>query len=248
MCHLMVPLILFIINIPPLLALDKTGIVVNIQGKVLREPVQKKKTIKKLFSNESFMATESEEELKLGEEIFFGDKIRTEEKSLLKIKMNHNTMLTLGPKSKMEIKSEETNLHSGILRTLIPHGNLDKIKLTTPHAAMGIRGTEFITQVKEGKTIVALLTGSLDINQGGENRELLKKHSIQISQKGFGELKPLSDALVFLLLKNSIDDNLDLENLPPTETKPELTNNEPQLRKSFRPKNWQEILNENQQE
>jgi len=117
--------------------------------------------------------------LKDGDSIFEGDLLKSEKGSFAKILMKDDTIFQLGPntemifeKFKMKTKSKRTatyNLVKGQLRSLFTVKSKEKsLKIKTPNTAMGIRGTEILSDVYKYKgkvkTDIALLSGKLDID------------------------------------------------------------------------------------
>lgn len=117
--------------------------------------------------------------LKAGDSIFEGDLLKSEKGSFAKILMKDDTIFQLGPntemifeKFKMKTKSKRTatyNLVKGQLRSLFTVKSKEKsLQIKTPNTAMGIRGTEILSDVYKFKgkvkTDIALLSGKLDID------------------------------------------------------------------------------------
>jgi hypothetical protein len=116
--------------------------------------------------------------LKEGDSLFSGDEIHTQSGSFIKVIMRDDTVFQLGAKSSFKFgefsfKTKEDrhavyNLMQGKLRSLftVP-AKEGALKLNTPTASMGIRGTEILSDVYkiDGvlKTDIALLRGKLDV-------------------------------------------------------------------------------------
>lgn len=116
--------------------------------------------------------------LSLGEWIEEGDIIESEKKSFVKILMKDDTIFSIGPASKfafeqfkMKTKNERTaiyNLITGKLRSVFTKKAPRKtLTIKTPSAAMGVRGTEIVSDVYRVKgqvrTDIALLHGKLEV-------------------------------------------------------------------------------------
>ena len=134
--------------------------------------------------------------LKDGDSIYEGDTLKSEKSAFAKILMKDDTIFQLGPntemifeKFKFESKKKRTatyNLVKGQLRSLFTVKSKEKsLTIKTPNAAMGIRGTEILSDVYkfEGKvkTDIALLSGKLDVDlKSMKLGESLKKSVIQL--------------------------------------------------------------------
>jgi hypothetical protein len=125
-------------------------------------------------------------ELKSGSSVTSGDVVQTEEKSFVRIKMTDETILSIGPKSKLEIKHYEYktnairktiyNLQYGKLRSLINKkaNKGDEIKINTRVVAIGVRGTEILSNaylVKDKATAdTMLLHGKASAQVGAKGK------------------------------------------------------------------------------
>ncbi|TNE95721.1 MAG: hypothetical protein EP326_14535 [Deltaproteobacteria bacterium] len=134
--------------------------------------------------------------LKDGDSIFEGDLLKSEKGSFAKILMKDDTIFQLGPntemifeKFKFKTKSERTatyNLVKGQLRSLFTVKSKDKsLTIKTPNTAMGIRGTEILSDVYKFKgkikTDIALMSGKLDVDLSAMKLgEALKNNIIQL--------------------------------------------------------------------
>ncbi|MFZ4714792.1 MAG: FecR domain-containing protein [Bacteriovoracaceae bacterium] len=248
--------VIFICALFPMISLwaqsEIIGRVTQTKGNVFRDSNENKKAVKKLFKDETFLDHKTEEPMKTGDQLFSGDKITTREKSFAQMTLLGKTVFTLGPESSLVLNSRDFYQENGLLHTIVPHGNPDQIKVRTPHVAMGIRGTEFMTQVKVDHTNVALLSGLLAIKTDEVSSILSPKNIQQIAKHTVKEAIAINDSIIFQLLKNSVKEGLDLDpNLYINETtnEPESNNvpkEEGTLRKTFKAKTWQEILEANQ--
>lgn len=112
--------------------------------------------------------------LEKGQKIFSGDILQTMAASSIKFQMTDDTIIALGPNSSFEISKYEFqdkdqrqavfNLVRGQLRAMIHRmAKVGDLEFRTPSIAMGVRGTEFLTNEINNKTQVALLSGKLEI-------------------------------------------------------------------------------------
>jgi hypothetical protein len=104
-------------------------------------------------------------EAKVGDPVQEKDRVIVPEGGSIGISMNDETLLSIGPKSTMVIDKYtynpvtrdgqvETSVLRGSLRFvsgLIGRANPGAIKVLTPNATIGIRGTDFIVEVPDGK-------------------------------------------------------------------------------------------------
>lgn len=134
--------------------------------------------------------------LKDGDSIFEGDLLKSEKGSFAKILMKDDTIFQLGPntemifeKFKFKSKKKRTatyNLVKGQLRSLFTVKSKEKsLMIKTPNTAMGIRGTEILSDVYKFKgkvkTDIALMSGKLDIDLSAMKLgEALKQRVIQL--------------------------------------------------------------------
>ncbi|MGB0453322.1 MAG: FecR family protein [Bacteriovoracaceae bacterium] len=116
--------------------------------------------------------------LKGGDKIYVGDIVESDSRSFAKILMHDDSVFSVGPQSKfsfekfqMKNKNERTatyNLIKGKLRSVFTRKAPGKtLKIKTPTASMGIRGTEIVSDVYKVKgrlkTDIALLHGKLEV-------------------------------------------------------------------------------------
>lgn len=132
-----------------------------------------------------------------GDSIFAGDIIKTEKGSLVKVLMNDDTIFQIGPQTKFEFqkfimatkndRQATYKIWHGKLRSLfVKKAKKGMLKIKTPTVAMGVRGTEILTDVyKVGndiKTDIALLSGNLNIQQGKKDFKLKKGEHFSFSK------------------------------------------------------------------
>lgn len=116
--------------------------------------------------------------LSVGESIEEGDIIESEKRSFMKVLMKDDTIFSIGPSTKfafeqfkMKTKNERTatyNLLKGKLRSVFTKKAPKKtLTIKTPSAAMGVRGTEIVSDVYKFKgklrTDIALIHGKLEV-------------------------------------------------------------------------------------
>ncbi len=134
--------------------------------------------------------------LKDGDSIYEGDFLKSEKGSFAKILMKDDTIFQLGPntemifeKFKFKTKEQRTatyNLVKGQLRSLFTVKSKEKsLMIKTPNTAMGIRGTEILSDVYKFKgkikTDIALMSGKLDVDLTKMNLgQALKNRIIQL--------------------------------------------------------------------
>ncbi|WP_127716487.1 FecR domain-containing protein [Halobacteriovorax sp. HLS] len=126
--------------------------------------------------------------LKKGDHLYVGAKLVSGKRSFIKIMMKDDTIFQLGPNSefsleKFEFKSKSEreavyNLAKGKLRSLFTvKAPTRSLKIKTPTASMGVRGTEILSDVYklEGKitTDIALLSGSLEVQAKGVTKKIM---------------------------------------------------------------------------
>ena len=111
--------------------------------------------------------------LELGDSINELDILVTKRRSMVKIQFKDESVLMMGPSSKTYIqkfnyrnnnnRDVTISLVKGWIRTLFKHKNKrGLIQVRTKTAAMGVRGTEFITQYNNKKTEMILIHGKVD--------------------------------------------------------------------------------------
>ncbi len=148
--------------------------------------------------------------LKKGDRVTEGSKIFTGKKSFLKVILKDRTQLSLGPKSSMEIqqflnKGGRKNpgvisLLRGKLRAKIEKNYLDKTKdatskffIKTRSAAMGVRGTDFVTTYNKslGTTSVVTFEGKVSMAKIDDqyfknikNDDLINKLELMVRNEG----------------------------------------------------------------
>lgn len=159
----------------------------NFAGKVLMVRGQVFKIIK-----DDAEASENSFALKVGAIIKEGDVIHSEKKSFAKIRMSDDSLVTVGPTTKLKIEKFEFhskekrnviyNLINGRIRCYV----LNKvkkpysIKIKSKHAALGVRGTEILANhIKDFgnkyQTEFALLSGKAMIVENNSEKDIAIK-------------------------------------------------------------------------
>lgn len=128
-----------------------------------------------------------DQNLKEGDELYQGDIIKTGKSSLVKVLMKDDTLFQIGPQTefgfeefKFRTKKDRDatyNLARGKLRSLFTVKSKTKsLRIKTPSAAMGIRGTEILSDVYSHngqlKTDIALVSGKLEIDARGTGNKI----------------------------------------------------------------------------
>jgi len=151
-----------------------------------------------LESSSGSQKTAKEEEL-----LDVGDTIETDSKTAIRLGFEDGSEVVLSPDSKIKIDSledEEGNdvplieLISGKIRSMIGEGirkwrGSHKFFIKSKDAVMGVRGTDFITDVTSGETEVHTIEGTVDVSQDmasfkGNKRRALKKGFSTKAKKG----------------------------------------------------------------
>lgn len=156
-------LVLFTILFAQSLYAKKIGRVTKLRGEVLKTNIE---------------AQVVREALNEGDWVEEGDIIESEKASFVKVLMNDDTIFSIGSSSKfsfekfkMKTKNKRTavyNLMRGKLRSVFTKKAPKKtLTIKTPSAAMGVRGTEIVSDVYkiagELRTDIALLHGKLEV-------------------------------------------------------------------------------------
>jgi len=141
--------------------------------------------------------------LKSGSSVASGDIVQTDKKSFVRIKMTDETILSIGPKSKLEIKHYEYksnairktiyNLQYGKLRSLINKKAKkgDEIKINTKVVAIGVRGTEILSNAylvqKKATTDTMLLSGKANASVSGASKSFNVNSGQVFNSNKFGK-------------------------------------------------------------
>lgn len=158
-----------------------------------------------------------EKELKEGSKIYNNDLVQTSEKSYLVIEMIDLTLLTLGPLTDFKVESWSYrtkndreaifSILKGRWRAFIKSKSKDddQLKIKTPLASMGVRGTELLVNVLNDKnkeiTQVALIHGAIHLENSltGKKQDMGPGDHVVITQNEKGvensDLKLTKDEL-----------------------------------------------------
>ena len=133
------------------------------------------------LSGEAHVARGSEpnysEALKFRDEVFYQDRIRTKEHSLVRVLLGGKAVLTIralsevtiteqpGGPSNVEITSGKVSL--GVARSRMSPG--EEIEIRTPNAVVAVRGTLLIVEVEPASTDQAPATTTFSLLQGSAN-------------------------------------------------------------------------------
>lgn len=125
-----------------------------------------------ILKKNSFMKKFAEEKM----EVFSGDLIMTDNDSIALIKINEDSSVVVDSNSKFKVKDsnfyeqEEGKAYYSVVRQ-----EQKGIKVKTPFAVIGVKGTEFIVNSKSDNQSVALKTGLLNIESLKDEFELRRK-------------------------------------------------------------------------
>ena len=131
--------------------------------------------------------TKSNTNLKVGDVIHEGDKVATGERSRLRLLLNTEAAIQLGPKSEFELKKEESGpilielLRGTVLSRIKPSAQNDtaeKYKVKIQGVVLAVRGTSFfVAQEKEANPIyVCFCQGTIDFHMNHIAKTLKTKH------------------------------------------------------------------------
>lgn len=124
--------------------------------------------------------TKNDKVLKVGASVQVGDRLKTAKKSFVRINFTQ-ALITLGPASeliveapKKEEKSLTKKLISGAARFIHTSDKpLSGEGIVTPHASMGVRGTDFLAKVNLnlGETEIVLFDGKVKMVNLGDSSD-----------------------------------------------------------------------------
>ncbi|KUJ75907.1 hypothetical protein AVO42_11580 [Thiomicrospira sp. XS5] len=110
-----------------------------------------------------------------------GDTLETGPATHIHLKMNDGAYIALRPQSELKIECYQSNpeknlcmkfdLKKGNMRAVSgkgSHSDPQKYRLNTPVAAIGVRGTDFVTQIQNGSTLVRVLEGAITVTPYSE--------------------------------------------------------------------------------
>ena len=123
---------------------------------------------------------------KVGTRVMPGDVVQTNADAGVKMLMNDSTVLSLGPNSKMRIRSYRSegrarrvsanyDLVYGRGRANVPKGKSKNIRFTTPSAVAGVRGTQVIFEYNPatGETRIIAVGGTVTVINPDNPSELI---------------------------------------------------------------------------
>lgn len=146
-------------------------------------------------------------ELSKGDEVFPGDRLKTGVRSSLRLKFTDQSRFSLGANSSMQIDlyiyepaKEDNGMSARVIKGafrmvtgLIAKAKPERVRVQTPVASVGIRGTDFVGQVEETSAQIILLEpevgedagaievsnefGSVIIDEGGFGTEIPDQNS-----------------------------------------------------------------------
>lgn len=128
-----------------------------------------------------------EKNIHLGDYVHEGEQLETGKSSMVKLLMNDDTLFHIGPQShfvveqfRMITKSDRKAVYQilkGKMRSLFTiKAEKDNLKIKTPNIAMGVRGTEIVSDIylngdDRVQTDVALVSGKLEIESLNSNND-----------------------------------------------------------------------------
>lgn len=128
--------------------------------------------------------------------IFKNDVLRTGPEARLELRLADASVLTLGENAELAIEDFSNDMFDSrmqfrlkgafrFISGLIPRRNREGVKIATPHATIGIRGTEFWGGPFDGYSIL-IIEGSITVqNAAGQ---------VVLDQEGQGTVIPTADA------------------------------------------------------
>jgi hypothetical protein len=120
--------------------------------------------------------TKSRQPIYLRDDVFFGERLETVDKGSLKVVFIDETQVFLGSKSNLVIDAyvydPKAANESAILKMTVGNfryvsGKLSKnvVKIDTPLAVLGIRGTDITVEIEEsGKTVISVTSGEITVS------------------------------------------------------------------------------------
>lgn len=126
--------------------------------------------------------------LKKGDKVYKNDTIRTRDRSVLKLKLVDESMITLSSNSEFEIDQYEFktkadrsalfNVIKGQIRASVPiKAKKNALQYHSRTAALAVRGTKFLMNVHEDKhendiTEIAVIEGSVEVTDKKSNKDM----------------------------------------------------------------------------
>lgn len=166
-------------------------------NQLIETPIGKVTKIFGKATKTEFKDRNKEIDLKVGSEFFKGDILKSEKKSIIKIDLEDETSMTIGPESEFEFThyAKEGNNRKATFTFLLgemrakinkpaPPGN---VEFKMRKISMGIRGTEIISQIlkdKEGNylTKVLLTEGKAYLDLTDLNLKNVKEMNLEVGK------------------------------------------------------------------
>jgi hypothetical protein len=121
----------------------------------------------------------------LGDRVFANQGVQTAAESMAKLVFLDDTNMTLGPDSRAKLdrfvfdpdgaaRNIAVTATKGAFRFVSGRSPSEAYKVTTPHAHIGVRGTTYDVRVQNGRTLVVLQEGAVNVclRNGSRCREL----------------------------------------------------------------------------
>jgi hypothetical protein len=121
----------------------------------------------------------------LGDRVFANQGVQTAAESMAKFVFIDDTNMTIGPDSRAKLdsfvfdpdgrgRSVTFNATKGAFRFVSGRSPSEAYKVTTPHAHIGVRGTTYDVRVQNGRTLVVLQEGAVNVclRNGARCRDL----------------------------------------------------------------------------
>lgn len=152
----------------------------------------------------------SQNKITLGMDVFQGQTIVTGEKTHLHLWMKDGAKVVLRPGSKLYIECYEVE-NDGCLKFELLKGemrhvtgdygkeNKDRFRLNTPVAAIGIRGTDFVTTVVDGQTFLRVIEGEIVASPFTKE---CKKDNLGACKDAFSQSLKQSDDFILRVVAN----------------------------------------------
>jgi hypothetical protein len=110
----------------------------------------------------------------LGDRVFANQGVQTAAESMAKFVFLDDTNMTIGPDSRAKLdsfvfdpdgraKTVAVSAAKGAFRFVSGRSPSDAYKVTTPHAHIGVRGTTYDVRVQNGRTLVVLQEGAVNV-------------------------------------------------------------------------------------
>ena len=121
--------------------------------------------IKTVKGDASIVRDGSKQAASLGDQIFRQDRVETGADGMLGVTLNDNSLFSIGPNTKLAVEEfdyDSSTLKGNMLANMlqgtlavksgdIARGSPGKMRVKTPFAILGVRGTTFLVRVEEPK-------------------------------------------------------------------------------------------------